>query len=298
VVCKSQLEALHESVRIFEKDEIFPVDRLAAAIFVNSSSPAGSRLMAMFSAYFDASGTPEESYVVVSGYIANFFQWTLIESSWRSTHDAYGVSTPFHASDLMAAISNPGYKNQSSARKDYVQLASDPPKAKDFLRDISTLELTMVNCAVTTIVPMDVYKGVSELLDLRQVIPPYALAARTCIDLVRHWEKTFNVGEPVECIFEEGDFEQGKFTSLMVDEGMPLPIYKKKIDYAGLQAADHHAWERAFFMKKPGDAASRTWLRLLVGSIPKLHIQTTTATLIGLCHLKNIDPLTGIKRDK
>ena len=192
--------------------------------------------MAMFTAYFDASGNGvDQPHVVVSGYIASYLQWKLIDGAWRNYHKARGVELPFHAADLMAAISNPNYKNQTNARQDYVHLAENRRDAEDFVVDLSALELTMVNCAITAIVPMGIYKGVSSLLELREVVPPYALAARMCIDLVRQWEHTFGVSERVECIFEEGDFEQGKFTKLIIDEGMPVPIYKKKIEFVGLQ---------------------------------------------------------------
>jgi hypothetical protein len=120
-----------------------------------------------------------------------------------------------------------------------------------------------------------------------------------CIERVHQWDEQFDSPEPVECIFEEGDFEQGKFTSLMIDEGMNPPIYKKKIDFAGLQAADHYAWEQFNFLKKyrfGNDTKPRSTLELLLHTIPKLHVEPTTATLIKLRQAKSIDPKTGIKR--
>lgn len=291
-------DGLFRWARYFTPHETTVLDRLAASIFVNSPDPGG-RLMALFSAYFDASGSPvDQSFVIVSGYLANFLQWQLMESSWKDIHKQYGVDLPFHAADFMAATTNPQYKSQTNARKDYVALAGDPKKAEDFFHNICLLETTFVSCAITSIVPMDVYNSVSSLLDLRQVVPPYALAARSCIELVRDWEKKFDVPEPVECIFEEGDFEQGKFTDLMVDEGMPIPIYKKKADFAGLQGADHYAWERSFSQKKnalDNPPPPRLPFLMLVGAIPKLHLLSTTAHLINVCHLKKIDPRTGVK---
>lgn len=255
--------------------------------------------MAMFTAFFDASGDGvREPFVIVSGYIANFVQWHLFETTWKSVHDKYGVSPPFHAADLVAAMTNPAYKKQTNARQDYVLLATEPEKATQFIREISLAEASLVNCAVTSIVRMSTYEQVSSLLDLRKMVPPYALAARSCIELVRKWEGEFQIPEPVECIFEEGDFEQGKFTNLMVDEGMAQPIYKKKGDYAGLQGADHYAWERAFFMKRVAgtDLPARLPFQIQLGSIPKLHIESTITNLIGVCHMKNIDPKAEVRR--
>jgi hypothetical protein len=258
--------------------------------------------MAMFTAYFDASGNArEQPFVVVAGYLANYLQWRAFEDMWTRVHIEFNVEPPFHMSDLVEATRYPlSYANQKNARRDYIELAKDPKKARDFLLKIVLAQVTIVNCSITAIVPMDVYNGVSSLLDLRKVVPPYALGARMCLAQVNQWEREFDVKEPVECIFEEGDFEQGKFTDLMVGDGAPAPIYKKKSEYAGLQGADQYAWERAYFSKnvEGTDLPARGSFDLLVDTIPKLHMEATTASLIHLCHARKIDPKTGVQHDK
>lgn len=295
------LDDLAEWVSSFPLENTKPVDRLAASLFVNSANP-GVRLMAMFTAYFDASGNAlDQPFVVVSGYIANYIQWKLFENMWKKVHDDNGVNLPFHMASLIEATKNPlSYANQKNARPDYISLGKDPKRAQAFFLNLSIAEATVVDCAVTGIVPMDVYNGVSSLLDLRKVVPPYALAARMCIDLIGKWEETFDVRDPVECIFEEGDFEQGKFTDLMVSEGRGVPIYKGKNEFAGLQGADHYAWERAYLRKSflRSDMPPRASMTLVLNAIPKLHIEATVETLINVCHMKDIDPRTGVKHDK
>jgi hypothetical protein len=280
-----------------------PVDRLAAAVFVNSPNP-GARLMAMFSAYFDASGNAvDQPFVIVSGYIASYIQWKFLENAWERVHNQYGVKLPFHAADFMAARTNlQKYEKQRNARADYVAIASQPDQAERFLINLVQLVAVTTNCSVAGVVPMEIYNGVSSLLDLREVVPPYALGARLCIELVRQWQQLFDVQEPIECIFEAGDFEQGKFTKLMIDEGAAAPIYKDKKDFVGLQAADHYAWERVAMRKQmarlspaePPPSAAYAFL----GVIPKLHLETTTAHLIHVCHIKGIDARTRVQHAK
>ena len=281
--------------------EIKPIDRLAATLFVNTENP-GTRLMALFAAYFDASGNGvDQPFVVVSGYISSVYQWRLFEGAWSSVHEEFGVNKPFHMADFMSARTNPRYELQTKFRQDYVDLAKNPKTADEFMKRICICQVGMVNCAISCILPMEIYTGVSTLLDLREVVPPYALAARMCIAKVHEWEQYFHIEETVECIFEEGDFEQGKFTELMVTEGMGVPIYKKKSDYAGLQAADHYAWEQFSFLRKEllgTHRHVRGELGLLLQAIPKLHVQPTTATLINLCGAKGINPATGVKDGK
>lgn len=273
------------------------LDALAAALFVGDSDP-GARLMAMFTAYFDASGTPEQPFIVVAGYIANLWQWRMFESSWNGLHADAGLNIPFHMSEFQAAVATPErYAKQSNARADYVEIAKDAPKATEFFKRLCICQLTMVNCAVSCAVPMSTYNNVSSLLDLRKVVPPYAFAARLCLQAVHEWQTKFQV-QGVEYIFEEGDFEQGKFTELMTTEGLPIPIYKKKKDFAGLQAADQYAWEELFNLKQElyNSPVLRNSFRLLLESIPSIRIEATMASLIKMCEVKGIDPRTGVRK--
>jgi Protein of unknown function (DUF3800) len=294
-------EAFYEWVKCFPLCDARPIDRLAASLFVNSPYPGG-RLMALFTAYFDASGNGlDQPFMVVSGYIANYIQWKFFEDSWTRVHDDHRVKKPFHMAEFMSALNNPNYQKQANARSDYLNIAKDIDKAKAFIFNLSCVEACMVNCVISCIVPMAVYNGVSSHLDLRTVIPPYALAARMCIERVRQWEKHFSVTHPVECIFEEGDFEQGKFTDLMVDEGNDMPIYKGKNDYAGLQGSDHYAWEVHSYLKANSPIIDPSWNTPMViplqvlSTIPTMHIQPTQQTLIHLCESRGINPKTGVK---
>lgn len=256
--------------------------------------------MAMFTAYFDASGAGQgQPFIIVSGYIANFQQWGMFERVWADAHSEAGVDLPFHMAEFMAACSNPQYASQKNARPDYVRLATNPEAAELFLHRLAVTEVSTMHCGISCIVPMDLYNNVSSLLDLRKVVPPYALAARMCIHRLHNWEQMFGIGEPIEYIFEAGDFEQGKFTELMVDEGEALPIYKNKKDFAGLQAADHYAWEQFNVLKKRQQNPNfvpRESLGWLIWGIPKLHVHPTLETLINLCEKKGIDPKTGVRK--
>lgn len=283
----------------FPTAKSLPVDRLAAALFVNCSEP-GTRLIATFTAYCDASGDGNtQPRVIVSGYVANYLQWKCFEQKWQRVHDIFKVNIPFHMAEFVAATNNPKYQLQTNARADYVKIARDQNKANDFLKELSVIQLSVVHYGISCIVPMSLYEEVNSLLSLREAVPPYALAARMCIQKLHQWERQCAIAQPAEYIFEEGDFEQGKVTDLMVDEGEALPIYKKKADCAGLQGADHYAWEQSHFLRahdKSGQTAMRLPFKWLLQAIPKLHTEPTLSTLIDLCHTKGIDPRLGVKR--
>ncbi len=258
--------------------------------------------MPMFTAYFDAAGNArDQSHVIVSGYIANYLQWQMFEHTWKNAHSQYGVELPFHMSEFIAASRNQNYEKQRNARADYVEIAKDKNRARAFFDKLCIAQISFVNCAVSAIVPMNIYEGVSSLLELREVIPPYALGAGICLTRIARWEKDFDVQIPVECIFEEGDFEQGKFTELMVADGAEVPIYKKKNDFAGLQGVDQYAWEQYFYLDKLERGTglpARESFQWLLSAIPNMHARVTTAQLIALCTAKGIDPRTGVKHGK
>ena len=274
-----------------------PFGRLAANIFVNYDNP-GARLVGMFTAYFDASGTPDSPYLIVAGYVANVYQWQVFESSWKSIHERFGVEVPFHMADFIAATANPErYAAQKNARQDYVEIAKKPKEAKEFFRSVCIAEFMLANCGFSCIINMAIYNEISSLLDLRKVVPPYALGARSCIAAVHKWEDDYSIQNPVEIIFERGDLEQDKFRKLVLDEGGPEPIFRKKSEYAGLQAADHYAWEQLFYSKKQKTGQhlpARESFKFLLNLIPKVHTEVNREGLIKLCHSKGINPLTGI----
>jgi hypothetical protein len=193
----------------------------------------------------------------------------------------------------MSACNNPHYAQQRNARADYVRIAKDLEEANKFLYHLALCEITTLSCGISCVIPMKLYNEVDQVLHLRDVLPPYALGARVCIRQLQKWEEFLSVAEHAEYIFEAGDFEQGKFTSLMIDEGQAVPIYKNKADFVGLQAADHYAWEQSYFIKKRQrypTFESRTHLPLLIHGIPKLHIEPSLEMLIGLCEIKGVKP--------
>lgn len=252
--------------------------------------------MATFTAYLDASGdSTKELFVVVSGYIANFVQWSNFDVLWRNVHEMSNVSLPFHMAEYVAATTNPKYSEQKNARKDYVEIAKDSARRQTFLHGLVLAQATFMICAVTSAVPMDIYNEMDGFMELREAIPPFALGARYCVNLVRKWEKYFQIPEPVEMIFEEGDLGQGDFSRIMVGEGQPLPIYKKKSDFLGLQAADLYAWEVARRLKDEDKEKKlgrefdpRMELQFLYGAIPRLQIQPTSESLASIANERGI----------
>ena len=248
--------------------------------------------MAFFTGFFDASGnSKDQPYVVAAGYIANWCQWRLFEQQWRDIHKEFRIDLPFHATGFIDSQENPErYAKQSNARPDYVALATIPGAGKICLRKLCVAQLSFVACGISSVIPLKIYDEI-ESDDLLSKIPPFALGARMCTALVRKWELAFQIPQPVECIFEKGDFGQGQFSNLMRSEGADDPILKKKAEYAGLQAADHYAWEQAFFLKRElqgRQSPERADFIAQLHMIPHIHGTHNAASLLEVCRINGI----------
>jgi uncharacterized protein DUF3800 len=248
------------------------------------------RLMGFFTAYFDASGHPaDQPFVIVAGYVANYTQWRMFNAMWENEHEKAKCDLPFHMTDFMAAR-RAAQKSGTAKRQDYLRMTD--LEASSFIMHLANWQQAYMALGVTCIVEMSEYQEVETVLDLRTIVPPYALAARVCTDRIDRWRHEHTILEPVECIFEDGDFERGKFIDLMRIEGMPAPIFKGKNEFPGLQAADYLAGQMNTQVKLEKDGKGKPPGLLLqrLMAIPHIYIKPTKHELIKLCETKNIMP--------
>src|SRR5207247_887910 len=103
------------------------------------------RMIASFTAYFDASGNAlDQPFVVVAGYIANYAQWKNLEEMWEQVHKKHNVDLPFHMAEFAAAVQNPSrYATQKKARADYITLGNDPKRADLFLTNLMVAQVSL-----------------------------------------------------------------------------------------------------------------------------------------------------------
>jgi len=236
--------------------------------------------MPAFTAYFDASGHPsDQPFVVVSGYVANFLQWQVFNGNWAATHKRFDVRLPFHTTDFM------------HGNKPYDKWERGSAEANAFLTSLCIAQQMSILVSISCIVDMGDFRGINEVLQMDTILPAFALGARYCVELLELWQKNHEIGYPIECIFEDGDFGKGKFMELMRVERMPSPIFKDKKDFPGLQAADHLAWEQANQLKRERKAGtslpcSESFSRLL--GIPHIHRSTTLGSLLDIAEKKGV----------
>jgi hypothetical protein len=161
------------------------IKHLAGSLFLNRSPE--DTLMTMLTAYFDESGTHNDSpAVAVAGYISTVDQWQRFEAEWQAILDDAGISF-FHMTD---------HQNRQGPYKDW-----DDFKYKRILeRLILTIRLRTWIAVGATVSRVDYYEVFSPS-------PPfnlYTFCALQCLSQVSQWANEFKRHEPIEYVLEDG----------------------------------------------------------------------------------------------
>jgi hypothetical protein len=189
-------------------------------------------LMAMFTTYFDGSGSPDDTAaLVVAGFIATSVQWIEFERNWKDTLQAFNVSS-LHM------------KHFAHSRGEFTSWKGDEQKRRQFLGRLINIILIRVRHSFASAVIMPDFRSVDAKYHLSELIKPYALAGCTCVEKVKQWAKRSAVNpEEIAYIFEDGDKDKGDLMKRMEEDHKILPIFLKKDKSVAFQAADLLAYE-------------------------------------------------------
>jgi len=193
----------------------------------------------MYTAYYDDSGSPNDTLaVVVAGFVADNAQWTEFERNWNETLKHFGISL-FHMKEFAHS------RGEFAKWKDHQRIEGQRKERETFLRQLVGHIIVRVRHSFGHAVLMDHYREANREFVLAEGgISPYALCGRTCIARVSIWAQKYAIPETeVQHVFEDGSLNKGDLIDRMfVDKGM-VPIFKKKTESVPLQAADLLAYE-------------------------------------------------------
>jgi uncharacterized protein DUF3800 len=197
------------------------------------------RLMFMFTAYFDESGTHHGSHVVVvAGYLSADEQWGRFCDEWQSVLDDYKIDY-FHMTDF------------ENRRKQFKNML-DSDRRRLLERLIAFIKIRQrIGFAVTF--DLAVYNEmIQEFADL-PLKQPYAFCALTLMGRIRAWLRKHSYDEYVAYVYESGAkhagqvhsaynywMRQGELARIMRIGSM---VFGDKRDVLPLQAADILAYE-------------------------------------------------------
>jgi hypothetical protein len=178
--------------------------------------------MAMITAYFDASGQPEDTSVVsLSGLVSTAEKWLVFDQHWQECLDAFGVSA-FHMRDFAHSL------------REFSSWRNDEPKRRRFLSGLINVIESHVDYVAASSVSMTDYRAVNDKYYLQEFMKPYTLNASTCAGSIIHWAREKEHSEnDIAYVFEWGDTDQSDVARCW-DQRFPknriTPIFLRKTD--------------------------------------------------------------------
>jgi Protein of unknown function (DUF3800) len=187
----------------------------------------------MFTAYFDASGHPDDQKVMtVAGFVSSVKKWKRFEGEWDALLRAACVKY-FRMSEFVSDQGefDVGWKGQSEKRRLFID-----GLAKCLKRNVNkSFRMTLV---------LSDYAKINNLYMLEENIgKPYTLCCVWCSAQLRKWAKTKKAERKLLYYFEDGDKDKGNFEHFHEREFGELPLFLPKNKSVAFQPADFAAWK-------------------------------------------------------
>jgi hypothetical protein len=201
--------------------------------------------MAMFTAYFDASGQPgtagPKRALYVAGFVSSVQNWKKFEAGWPLLLARHRLPMPFHMADFMARA-NPHYTGQ------YKDWQGDE---LGFRTDVATLIKRHTNKPFAAGVTMEHLARMFAEYDVRSDEPrePFPWCGLHVCRAALIWEGTRRLKRrlrtEMDLVFEDGDQDKGKLKTALWDWYKREITFRSNNDksFAPFAACDFLAWE-------------------------------------------------------
>jgi hypothetical protein len=188
--------------------------------------------MALYTAYFDESGTSDSPFVTVAGCIAELDQWKHFEREWLLTLKPLGISI-FHANDFQA-------------RKPPYDLPA-PEREELFCRLVGII-CRRVETTFSRTIRMAEYRAINrKYLFAESYGYPYPSAARACMSLVFNWADRHSISQRPLIVFEDGALHKGQIEWIAERDRIEPPTFRPKF-LVPLQAGDLLSWSHNLYL--------------------------------------------------
>jgi hypothetical protein len=156
-----------------------------------------SAQMAMFTAYFDASGAPDDPHVksvTVAGFLASADQWTRFDREWKKTLAAHGA-TALHMKEF------------SHSRGEFK--GWDTPKKAAFIGQLVTILQKRMRHSFAMTISMEDYRRNEEKYHIRDIASPLAIVGLQVVQALL--QLCLSINQPFNetiVLFEDGDVDR------------------------------------------------------------------------------------------
>lgn len=217
--------------------------------------------MGNFSAYFDASGSPDDPqlhYLTVAGFIATADQWSLFDRRWKKILKKYGV-TKLHMKEF------------SHSRGEFVGWDIDPKKSwrPMMISSLVTLLQRRMRHSFACTISLDDYRENEKKYHIRKVASPLALAGMMVMANLKEVAISLPINRLLT-LFEDGDTDQSNLEEWVKGFGFK-PHFIPKDDNKAFEACDLLAYEHLQASKKVMPQPGVHALQDLRKSFQRLH---------------------------
>jgi len=206
-----------------------PLRHLAQAIYFDQWKKS---YIAMFTAYFDASGDQRSRVMTVAGFVSRSTKWVSFEKAWKALLPS-SVKL-FHMTDFVSFQNGWEEWRGDDKREARIKLIDD-------LVDCVKIH---TNKGFAQSVRLSHFRQSSRHFEIeRQFSYPYVLLGMGCLGRIKKWAEKKNESlNNILCVFEDGDEGQGDLISKSRLEGFNA-IPQSKADIRAFDAADLAAWK-------------------------------------------------------
>jgi hypothetical protein len=188
------------------------------------------------SAYFDASGHPDDSEsLFVAGYVSTVEKWLKFEADWGELLSEFGIKPPFHMKEFAPGI------------EQYASWKDDKVRRKDFVHRMVRLIKRRTHKSFACGVSVNGLAKMREnyVLDKPELYLPYSWCTMHALMRLHVWmEKNAKHGR-LEIVLEAGDKHQGTLVEACYRLFKFYPVVRKKDDCTPFQICDFLAWEQS-----------------------------------------------------
>jgi hypothetical protein len=238
--------------------------------------------MVMFTAYFDASGHPNDvgstPALFVSGFVSTVEKWLKFEKYWLALLEEFHITPPFHMTDF------------ESGHGQYAAWKDDREERERFRSEALHVIKRWTNKPFSSGVLIPDFQRLFREYAMPPEVPrePYPFCGEAVVvDLLRPWlehcikDGRFRMGtDNLQIVFEHGDKHKGLLEAALERRNVDA-IFMKKAALVPFQACDFLAWmHRRWLRILPGWAA-RTDRRSRFWSSPKCSRATPARSAIG-----------------
>ena len=242
--------------------------------------------MAMFSAYFDASGHPSDRKVLtVAGFVSTVKKWTRFDVEWSAVLNSEGIDS-FHMTDFVSSRGKfaIGWKGKTERRRLFIEKLAGCLKKN-------------VNKSFRMTLLLDGYNKVNSIYRLEETFGrPYTLCSMMCSHTLRQWAKKKDAQSNLLYYFEDGDLDKGEFEEFHKAAYKVKPLFLEKSRAVAFQAADFAGWKIRNSVQESikSDHSLEKGIRLLqsiemLKSIPKAAGVVNGERVLQYCQLGKVE---------